>query len=176
MFPSFIEDRWWGTSTPLYRRSVTDAAGPWKAIRNEQDWEYDCRIAALGVKLYSCNEFVSHERAHEGARQCNNSATDPVKLAGRALARQNIWDSAVKAGLERTIPEVQHFARYVFLLARKCGEAGLPKESQTLFELAQDASTSERARGWDFILYRTVANLLGWNVAAKLSSLIERLR
>ncbi|MBV9496301.1 MAG: glycosyltransferase family 2 protein, partial [Acidobacteria bacterium] len=28
MFPSFLLHRWWDTPTPLYRRSVTDAAGP----------------------------------------------------------------------------------------------------------------------------------------------------
>ena len=45
MFPSFLQSRWWGTSTPLYRREVTDLAGPWTELRNEEDWEYDCRIA-----------------------------------------------------------------------------------------------------------------------------------
>ena len=45
MFPSFLQSRWWGTSTPLYRREVTDRAGPWTELRNEEDWEYDCRIA-----------------------------------------------------------------------------------------------------------------------------------
>ncbi len=29
MFPSFLQSRWWDTSTPLYRRKVTDLAGPW---------------------------------------------------------------------------------------------------------------------------------------------------
>src|SRR6516162_4689392 len=46
MFPSFLQSRWWDTSTPLYVREVTDLAGPWTELRNEEDWEYDCRIAS----------------------------------------------------------------------------------------------------------------------------------
>src|SRR5262245_49414298 len=61
MFPSFLQSRWWGTSTPLYRREVTDLAGPWTELRNEEDWEYDCRIARNGGKLYCCDAFVSDE-------------------------------------------------------------------------------------------------------------------
>src|SRR6516165_7726392 len=48
MFPSFLHSRWWGTSTPLYRRSVTDLAGPWNNLMNEEDCEYDCCIARNG--------------------------------------------------------------------------------------------------------------------------------
>jgi glycosyltransferase involved in cell wall biosynthesis len=51
MFPSFLASRWWDTSTPLYRRDVCDRAGPWTNLCCEEDWEYDCRIARLGVRL-----------------------------------------------------------------------------------------------------------------------------
>src|SRR6516225_7406069 len=63
MFPSFLHSRWWGTSTALYRRSVTDLAGPWTELKNEEDWEYDCRIARNGGRLYYSDVFVSGERA-----------------------------------------------------------------------------------------------------------------
>src|ERR1700759_5583665 len=33
MFPSFLESRWWDTSTPLYRASLIPEAGPWAALR-----------------------------------------------------------------------------------------------------------------------------------------------
>ena len=66
MFPSFLQSRWWGTSTPLYRREVTDLAGPWTELRNEEDWEYDCRIARNGGRLHYCDAFVSDERVTPG--------------------------------------------------------------------------------------------------------------
>ena len=51
MFPSMLTSRWWDTPTPLYRASVIAAAGSWTGLRVEEDWEYDCRIAARGVDL-----------------------------------------------------------------------------------------------------------------------------
>src|SRR6267154_3005296 len=52
MFPSFLESRWWGTSTPLYRKNVVESAGPWTSLSSEEDWEYDCRIATQDVSLH----------------------------------------------------------------------------------------------------------------------------
>ena len=66
MFPSFLQSRWWDTSTPLYRREVTDLAGPWTELRNEEDWEYDCRIASKGGRLHYCDVFVSDTRVTSG--------------------------------------------------------------------------------------------------------------
>src|SRR5262249_59764809 len=66
MFPSFLTERWWDTPTPLYRRAVCDAAGPWTDLRLEEDWEYDCRVAALGTRLTHCREFLVAVRDHGG--------------------------------------------------------------------------------------------------------------
>lgn len=60
LFPSMLQSRWWSTSTPLYRRRICERAGPWNPqLHNEEDWEYDCRVAALGVRLHFVPEFVS---------------------------------------------------------------------------------------------------------------------
>jgi len=45
---------------------VTDLAGPWTQLKNEEDWEYDCRIARNGGLLYYCDAFVSDERVIPG--------------------------------------------------------------------------------------------------------------
>ena len=57
---------------------------------------------------------------------------------------------------------MQHFARELFLLARQCGAAGLAEEARRLFELARQASGTERGRGIDFFLYGAGARLVGW--------------
>ena len=80
MFPSFLQSRWWGTSTPLYRRDVTDLAGPWTELRNEEDWEYDCRIARNGGRLHYCDVFVSDERVTLGHHLSTAGSSDPEKL------------------------------------------------------------------------------------------------
>src|ERR1051326_3196890 len=66
MFPSMLQSRWWGTPTPLYRAAVLERAGGWTSLRTEEDWELDCRIAALGVRLAYVEEWVSDSIFHGG--------------------------------------------------------------------------------------------------------------
>jgi hypothetical protein len=169
MFPDFLKVRCWHTSTPLYRRDVLDRAGPWTTLRNEEDWEYDCRVASLGVRLYNCRQFVSDFRTHNGNRASQNGSTDPSKMADRAKAHELILGHAKRAGIRMDTPEMQHFARELFLLSRQCGGAGLGNESQRLFELAREASLPCRAGRWDFRAYAAVASVIGWRAAGRLA-------
>jgi glycosyltransferase involved in cell wall biosynthesis len=176
MFPSFLQSRWWGTSTPLYRRNVTDLAGPWTELSNEEDWEYDCRIARNGGRLHYCDVFVSDERVILGHRLSTGGSSDPGKLRDRARAHRLILQHARAAGVSQETPEMQHFARELFLLARQCGAAGLGDEARILFELARQASGTERSRGIDFLLYRAGTRLVGWRAMGSLTCGLDRLR
>jgi glycosyltransferase involved in cell wall biosynthesis len=175
MFPAFLNERWWGTSTPLYRKSVIDEAGPWLPLINEEDWEYDCRIAAKGVKLCYVNEFVSDHRDHDKDRLSKGGQKDPRKLKDRATAHACIYQHAQRAGLSESSAEMQHFSRSLFLLARQCGNAGLSVQSKDLFQLAKRTS-GDRKNGLDFQLYSAFAAIVGWNVAGKVSCIADRLR
>jgi glycosyltransferase involved in cell wall biosynthesis len=173
MFPSFLQSRWWDTSTPLYRREVTDRAGPWTGLRNEEDWEYDCRIASKGARLHYCDAFVSDTRVTSGYQQSSN---DPQKLRNRATAHRLILEHAMAAEIYHESSEMQHFARELFLLARQCGAAALAEEARILFELARQASGTERSRGIDFLLYGAGAWLVGWRAMGTLTCGLDRLR
>jgi glycosyltransferase involved in cell wall biosynthesis len=176
MFPSFLQSRWWGTSTPLYRRAVTDIAGPWSELTNEEDWEYDCRIARYGGKLRFCNVFVSDERSHSGHRMSAAGSSDRKKLRNRAHAHKLILEHAVAAKVSDETYEMHHFARELFLLARQCGAAGLNNEARILFESSRRASGSKRGRGADFVLYEMGVRLFGWRAMGSLSCNLDRLR
>ena len=176
MFPSFLRSRWWGTSTPLYRRPLLDRVGPWTALSNEEDWEYDCRVAALGVRLVCCDEFVSEQRWHEGAHLSRNGSSDPRKLKDRTAAHELILSHARRAGIGPEVPEMRHFARELFLVSRQCGAAGLADDSKRLFEAARMASTQERARGLDFTCYVRVAQIVGWVATGRLTCYLDELR
>jgi glycosyltransferase involved in cell wall biosynthesis len=176
MFPSFLHSRWWGTSTPLYRRDVTDLAGPWTELTNEEDWEYDCRIARYGGRLDYCDVFVSDERAVLGYRLSSGGSTDPEKVRSRAHAHKLIFEHAIAAQISHDTSEMQHFARKLFLLARQCGAAGLDGEAQMLFKLARQAAGSERSRGIDFRLYGAGARLVGWRAMGSLTCGLDRFR
>lgn len=176
MFPSFLESRWWGTSTPLYRRQVTDAAGAWTELSSEEDWEYDCRIASQNIPLCYVDDFVSDEREHDQPRLSAGGSKDPKKLKDRAQAHALILRHAQSAGITAEAREMQSFARSLFLLSRQCGAAGLAEESRTLFDLARNASGEIRGQGWDFKLYGFLASIAGWSRLGRIACYSDFLR
>jgi glycosyltransferase involved in cell wall biosynthesis len=176
MFPSFLLSRWWDTPTPLYRSDVCATAGPWTDLKLEEDWEYDCRIAALGVRLHYCDEFVAEVRDHEDNRLCRGNALDPARLGERVRAHKLIHSHALSAGIDERSAEMRIFARKLFLLSRQCGAAGLEQESRELFSLSRQASGESRADGFDFKVYRFLAGIMGWSRLGKLACYSDSFR
>lgn len=176
MFPYFLVSRWWETATPLYRSKVTDAAGPWTNLSLEEDWEYDCRVAALGGKLAWVSQPVSEHRDHAGHRLSRGQALDPARMRQRAVSHALIFSHALRAAVPLDSPEMQQFSRELFLVARQCGAAGLPVESRQLFEAARRASGRKRARSIDYLVYRSVAAIVGWTAAGKASHWLDNIR
>lgn len=175
MFPAFLFSRWWDTPNPLYRRELCDRAGPWLPTRVEEDWEYDCRIASLGVRLAYVPAYVCEVRDHRFDRLSRGGLT-PDRLKDRALAHARIFEHAAKAGIGSSQPEMQHFSRALFLLARQCGGAGLEDEARALFALSRDASAADRRHGWDYRLFALATELIGWRWAGKLATEMDKLR
>ena len=176
MFPTFLIARWWETATPLYRASVCARAGPWTNLRLEEDWEYDSRIASLGGKLVWCPVPVCVHRDHAGERLSRGRGLDPIRLRDRTAAQSLIFRNALRFGMTPTNPEMQLFSRSLFLLARQCGAAGLPKESERLFQLSLQAAGNERSQGADYRLYALLAYSIGWTAMGKLSAAFDWLR
>jgi len=169
LFPMLLVERWWTTSSPLYRRSLLQSIGPWRAWLNEEDWEYDARAGATGACLCWVDKDVSVRRIHLASEHLSTGGTvDPLKLLHRAAARQSIFLSAMAAGMDTNRPEMAHFARSAFLLSRQCGLAGLEAASRELFALARRASTPLRRFGPDYLLYGILGNLFGWSSTARL--------
>lgn len=172
MFPRFLNERWWETATPLYRRSCCDQAGPWSDLCLEEDWEYDCRIAATGGHLVWCPIPVSEHRDHAGVRLSRNPAvTDPLRLSQRARAQALIHDHARRYGLPANHPAMQRFSRSLFLLGRQCGSAGLHEQAAQLCMLALAIMRDSGRSGRDLRLYRAVANRIGWRQAGWLAGM-----
>ena len=168
LFPSMLVERWWGTSTPLYTRAVTDEAGPWSNVRNSQDWEYDCRIATKDVKLAYVPKFVSEEFAHAGARV--TKSTPPTdKIRNMVAANKMIMEHARTAGVPLDCDEMRATARRLFRLCRRAGAAGLPERSKEIFELALEFTEPWRRKGLDFRLYRFMTHVLGWTLTGRLA-------
>lgn len=168
LFPSLLVDRWWCTHTPLYRRTVTDKIGSWSDLRWSQDWEYDARAGAMGIKLVNCHEYVSEHRQHSGDRQTSNAnwTTDPERLKNRLALLNALWFNAEQAGVSKDSPEAQHFVRWAFMIARHCGAAELLMESKACLDLAIKVN---RSKGSDLKLYTGLCRLLGIKIASQLT-------
>jgi hypothetical protein len=177
MFPAFLNERWWSTSTPLHRASILHQVGPWTDLRLEEDWEYDCRVAALGGRLAFCEVPVSETRDHDAGRLSRGERLDPKRLSMRARAQTLIWGHAKRAGLPQTAKEeVAIFARSLFLLSRQCGAAGLSDESARLLELSAEAARAAGARMPDLDCYRRLAHWLGYRALGMASEWADMAR
>jgi glycosyltransferase involved in cell wall biosynthesis len=133
-------------------------------------------IASKWGRLHYCDAFVSDSRIIFGYQLSAAGSRVTEKLRHRAAAHRLIFEHALAAQIPHETPEMQHFARELFLLARQCGGAELAEEAQTLFGLAQQASGSERSRGIDFLLYRAGARLIGWRAMGRLAYHLDRFR
>jgi glycosyltransferase involved in cell wall biosynthesis len=174
MFPAMLEQRWWHTPTPLYRASLLDRAGSWLALRNEEDWEYDARIASFGVRLHYVADWIALFKNH-GNERLSGAGLDPRVLRDRAVAHALILEHAQRAGITQDVPEMRRYARELFLLSRQCGAAGLHEQSKMLFGLARDAS-GDRRNHIQFRIYSLATKLLGWTLTGRLAVLTDRLR
>lgn len=176
MFPSFLQSRWWSTGNPLYRKAVCDMVGTWSSLKAEEDWEYDCRIASTGVQLHYVPEYVCEIRDHIGHRLSKDRSEISEHYGDRLEAHKRIFGHACQAGIQEWTPEMRHFARECFLLARQCGAAGLSSESLAFFELARKASEARRRNSLEFLAYRVGAAMLGWKSMGALSCQMDKLR
>lgn len=172
LFPRLLSGCCWPTITPLIRREISDAVGPWLPLRQEEDWEYDSRVAAMGVKLAYCNEFLASAINHSGPRASGGGPRDLAKLRDRSRARLLILGNALKAGIPEGDPNRRHFANGLFLLARQCGAAGLATESQALLAASRRAAGSSRKQA----LYGFLARLLGWKRLGSLCEFADKMR
>ncbi|MCP9927900.1 glycosyltransferase family 2 protein [Cyanobium sp. CH-040] len=169
LFPRLLIERWWPTSTPLFRRDLLSKIGPIKPWITEEDWEYEARAAALSPKLVFVEENLSVTRifAHT-TRLSDAGSNDRRKLRHRALARQSIFASALKGGVSEAAPEVAFFSRAAFLLSRQCAEAGLNSEAADLHALACRAARHQ-GLPWSLRAYGWLARAVGWHTAARWS-------
>lgn len=170
LFPGLLIDRWWCTHTPLYRRNVVDAIGPWSALRYSQDWEYDARAGGLGVQVVSCQEYVSEHRHHSGSRQTGSARW--LAPCDRVSFFSALYSHSCSAGVGTSAPEMKHFARWVFRHARECAVLGDEHAAADLCALTVRAQGSD---SFELRAYRFLAALAGWKRASQWSEQLRRL-
>ena len=116
LFPALLLDRWWHTHTPLYRRGICDAAGPWPRQRPE-DWDLEARMGAMRTRLVYCDVAVSCQRDHSSDNRVSRGNWNSY-LRDEAWFLPRLYKCAVQAGVTSDAPEMQHFSRWAFMRAR----------------------------------------------------------
>lgn len=174
LFPRLLNERWWTTSTPLYRMDLVRRIGPWKDLVNEEDWEFDARAGRDEAILTWTPNLLSIRRINLASDHLSSDGyRDPKKLRDRVRAKQQLYQHAIDAGLSEEDEEMKVFARECFFLARQCGEVGLVEESRSIFRLSRHASGTVRGFGFDYIIYNWLCNIFGWDRVGKLSAKLK---
>ena len=159
LFPSLLVDRWWNTLTPLYRREVCDAVGPWPPMWMAEDWMYDARVGALGTKLVFCDEFVADYRTHSDPRLTGQLS--PRALINFCQLVPELHRCAIAAGVTSDCSEMRHLARWAFSLCRLSAQSGEIALARDCLDTAV-AATSPNANSLDLRTYKWLSNILGW--------------
>ena len=169
LFPALLVDRWWHTHTPLYRRSISDAAGKWPRQRPE-DWDLEGKMGALKAKLVYCDTVLSCQRSHPDNNRVHRMDREQY-LKDEAWFLPRLYEYAIKAGVREDAPEMKHFSRWAFMRARHLGATGEEEIAWKLYSLARqsafNADFSMRAAGY-------AARLFGWKYIGRISRLREK--
>jgi hypothetical protein len=171
LFPMLLQDRWWHTSTPLYRRSISDAAGPWPKQRPE-DWDLEARMGALRPKLAYCDEVVSCHRDHDGEGRVSKG-NQLSYLKDEAWFLPRLYKCALQAGVEPDSSEMGQFSRWAFMRARYLGMLGEPELASALMALSENAGRRKR---FSMKVIGLLANTIGWKATGRISHWHDRLR
>jgi glycosyltransferase involved in cell wall biosynthesis len=171
LFPKLLNERWWTTSCPLYRRSLVQQIGSWRNLINEEDWEFDARAARLGTSLVWINIGVSIRRINMSEDHLSSGGcTDKRKLTDRIVAKKLLYSYALSSGIKVSDNEMQTFTKECFLLSRQCAVLGLENESSIMFKLSRDASILSRKYGLTYSLYWLLVFLFGWIRAGRFAT------
>ncbi len=176
LFPHLLQERWWSTSTPLYRHSLCRRIGPWLNLINEEDWEYDARAGAYGAKILAVPHDVSVRRIGLSTDQLSLGADKThSKLRDKSRARLLIHRHALSAGVDIDSPEMAHFHRAALVLSRQCAAAGLDAEATSLFALVKTNAAKSISNNPSVRLYGRLARWIGWRRAALVAQAITNL-
>lgn len=168
LFPLLLVERWWHTHTPLFRRWISDAAGPWPPFRPE-DWDLEARMGALSPRLIHCGSTVSVQVDHESA---NRVTRGPVveALCDAALFFPRLYGAALLAGVPFDAPEWQRFSDECFVRARLLHQEGEEALGDRLLQLA---ALSASDKGRLIRSYGLLSRLLGPALGSRLAQLLR---
>jgi hypothetical protein len=173
LFPEILAGRIWPSPSPLFRREVAEAIGPYSEVSAQFDWEYESRAAARGVRLHHVQAYLGDTRGThllEGRKKggvARHKLPDLAEVYARILGHAR--DARVPAAA------LDAYSRRLFEVARLCAEAGFEAEARRSLALARGAAEAplRKAR---MALYVAMSDRLGWQTVGRWSRRAERSR
>jgi glycosyltransferase involved in cell wall biosynthesis len=174
LFPLLLQERWWHTHTPLFRRSISDAAGPWPRFRPE-DWDLEARMGALGAQLVHCGSTVSCQRDHAlGDRVSRGLQADYLRDEARFLPR--LFACALLAGVPPQAPQWHHLARWCLLRSRQLHALGAQAQGDQILALSRQVACGlpdGTAVVWRQRCYQLLCGSVGTGLASRMTALVR---
>jgi glycosyltransferase involved in cell wall biosynthesis len=170
LFPKLLNERWWTTSSPLYRRSLIDKIGPWEDLINEEDWEFDAHAGSLNTLLNWVPSGLSIRRINlDHNHLSHGGCTDTNKIADRVKAKHLILKHALKSGMKKTDHEMEVFSRECLFISRQCALLDLENQAELMFRLSKKASRFFKNSRLTSVLYGVFSAIIGWKKTAEIS-------
>ncbi len=140
MLPGLLERRAWHTSTPLYRRTLTDRVGPWTDLDFWEDIEYDVRVATRDPRLHHCREFLTDYRDHGSMRASELDVYgDPRRLADAGRAITMIHGHLIDHGLAEDDPDLGFALDDAAMIGQMCRDIGFDASADRCEALLRSA-------------------------------------
>jgi glycosyltransferase involved in cell wall biosynthesis len=171
LFPALLDGRIWGFPSPLFTGAAIDAAGPFIESLTFADWEFECRLAAHGVRAHHCRLFLAETRLLHAREGRKRGRPRPESVRDSAAMHALILGHARRAGVPPG--ELDRFARRLFAVGRQCASVGLEREAASSLELALEIAR-EPWRRRRIRAYQAAADRVGWHAMGRMSEGIER--
>lgn len=165
LFPALLSGKIWPTPAPLYRREVVDANGEFLDVRIYQDWEYECRAAARGVRLHHCPEFLADLRGTHHLEGRKKGGASGTKLREWSHVLTRVLGHARDAGVAQA--DLDALSAQLFRAARKCAAGGYEAEARACLDRARDTASHSRRRRIE--AYRAASDRFGWREVGRWS-------
>ncbi len=164
LFPDLLMGRVWAAPSPLYRRDVVEANGPFRELAIYEDWEYEGRAASRNVRLHHCRTYLADKRDTHHLSGAQKGGVRPHKLKDYAWIHERMLGYARDAGVAAT--DLDRFAARLARAAITCAAGGCEAEAGRLMDLAI-GSARQPLRRARLHAYRHLARRVGWSRSAR---------
>jgi glycosyltransferase involved in cell wall biosynthesis len=163
LFPAVLDGKIWPSPSPLFRRSLIEANGPFVSSAVHPEWEYECRLAAQGVRLHYCPIVLTDMR---GTHRMEGRTKGGVSV-GQIKDYVHVLDRIAHHARAGTFSdrERDRFARLLFAAARKSAAAGFEGEARRCLVLSLEWARPWRRRR--IAGYAALSERCGWQRAGE---------